>query len=74
MTINDKCNEIISELVRIRQEKGLTPQQLSELSGVNIASITQIETGETNPSISTLIKLLVPLGKTLAVVPLNDYK
>ena len=36
--------------------------------------IARMEKGYTSPQIDTLIKLLVPLGKTLAVVPLEDAK
>lgn len=63
---------IIGELIRIRQEQGITQKQLEELSGVRQPVIARLEKGLTNPQIDTLIKLLVPLGKTLAIVPLED--
>ncbi|MBP5470077.1 MAG: hypothetical protein J6Z11_12625 [Candidatus Riflebacteria bacterium] len=31
-----------------------------------------MEKGNSSPNISTLLKLLVPLGKKLAIVPLNQ--
>ena len=39
------------------------------MSGVKQPIIARIETGKSIPQVSTLIKLLVPLGKTLAIVP-----
>jgi DNA-binding XRE family transcriptional regulator len=63
---------IIGELIRIRQEQGITQKQLEELSGVRQPVIARLEKGLTNPQIDTLIKLLVPLGKTLAIVPLDN--
>ena len=65
---------IIGELIRIRQEQGITQKQLEELSGVKQPVIARMEKGLTNPQIDTLIKLLVPLGKTLAIVPLDNTK
>ncbi len=50
-----------------RQEKGLTLQQLSELSGVHYMKIHQIETGKIKPENVTLknaLKLAKALGCT----------
>ena len=65
---------IIGELIKARQEKGISQKKLEELSGVKQPVIARMEKGYTSPQIDTLIKLLVPLGKTLAVVPLEDAK
>ena len=62
---------IIGEIIKARQEKGISQKKLEELSGVKQPIIAIMERGITSPQIDTLIKLLVPLGKTLAVVPLN---
>lgn len=64
---------LIGELIKARQEKGLSQKKLEELSGVKQPVIARMEKGLTNPQIDTVLKLLVPLGKTLAVVPL-DHK
>ncbi len=60
---------LISELIQARKEKGITQKQLEELSGVSQPVIARIERGTTSPNISTLTKLLFPLGKKLALVP-----
>ncbi len=65
---------LIGELINARQEKGISQKKLEELSGVKQPVIARMERGITSPQIDTLIKLLVPLGKTLAIVPLNQDK
>jgi len=65
---------LIGELIKARQEKGLSQKKLEELSGVKQPVIARMEMGTTNPQVNTLLKLLLPLGKTLAIVPLNSQK
>ena len=63
---------LIDELVRARNEQGISQKKLEELSGVKQPIIARMETGKTSPQVSTLIKILKPLGKTLAVVPIEN--
>ncbi len=62
---------IIGELIQARQEKGISQKQLEELSGVKQPVIARMEKGSTSPQLNTILKVLAPLGKTLAVVPLK---
>ncbi len=62
---------LIGELVKARQEKGISQKKLEELSGVKQPIIARMEKGNTSPQLDTILKVLVPLGKTLAVVPLE---
>lgn len=62
---------IIGELIKARQEKGISQKKLEELSGVKQPIIARMEKGSTNPQLNTILKVLAPLGKTLAVVPLE---
>lgn len=64
--------QLIDELVRARNEQGISQKKLEELSGVKQPVIARMETGKTSPQVSTLIKMLKPLGKTLAVVPIEN--
>lgn len=64
--------QLIDELVRARNEQGISQKKLEELSGVKQPIIARMETGKTSPQVSTLIKILKPLGKTLAVVPIEN--
>ncbi|ANR69969.1 transcriptional regulator [Selenomonas sp. oral taxon 126] len=61
---------LIGELIRARQDRGITQKQLEEMSGVTQPVIARLERGTTSPNISTLTKLLAPLGKKLAIVPM----
>lgn len=65
---------LIGELIKARQEKGITQKQLEELSGVKQPVIARLERGTSIPQISTILKILAPLGKTLAIVPLKTVK
>ncbi len=62
---------LISELIKARQEQGISQKKLEELSGVKQPIIARMEAGKTNPQLDTILKVLAPLGKTLAVVPLK---
>lgn len=62
---------LIGELIKARQEKGMSQKKLEELSGVKQPIIARMEKGTTNPQLETVLKVLAPLGKTLAVVPLE---
>ncbi|MCL2088345.1 MAG: helix-turn-helix domain-containing protein [Oscillospiraceae bacterium] len=62
---------IIGELIKARQDNGLTQKELEEASGVKQPVIARMERGTTDPQLSTVTKVLASLGKTLAVVPLE---
>jgi len=62
---------IIGELIKARKERNISQKELEQLSGVKQPIISRIETGETSPQLNTVLKVLAPLGKTLAVVPIE---
>ena len=62
---------LIGELIKARQERGISQKKLEELSGVKQPIIARMEKGTTNPQIDTILKVLAPLGKTLAIDPLD---
>lgn len=66
--------ELIGELIKARHEQGISQKKLEELSGVKQPVIARIEKGYTSPQVETLLKVLAPLGKTLAIVPINSNK
>lgn len=63
---------LISEIIKARKEKGISQKKLEELSGVKQPIIARMEKGTTNPQLDTVVKLLTPLGKKLAIVPAED--
>lgn len=64
---SDLRNSLIEEITKVRQEKGLSQRQLEELSGVKQPIIARMENGTAIPNLNTILKLLVPLGKTLYI-------
>lgn len=65
---------IIGEIIKARQEQGISQKKLEQLSGVKQPIIARMEKGNTNPQIDTVLKVLAALGKTLTVVPLQEDK
>lgn len=63
---------LISELIKARQEQGISQKRLEELSGVKQPIISRMEKGSTSPQLETFLKVLAPLGKTLAIVPIEN--
>ncbi len=62
---------LISEFIRARDELGISQKKLEELSGVKQPIIARMEKGYSNPQMETVLKLLAPMGKTLAIVPIK---
>jgi transcriptional regulator with XRE-family HTH domain len=56
----------MEELTRLRAEQGWTQQRLADESGVNKATINQIEKGRRSPNVETLEKLADALGVGIA--------
>jgi len=59
---------LIGELIKARQEMGISQKKLEEMSGVKQPVIARMENGTTTPNLSTILKVLAPLGKTLRIV------
>jgi len=58
---------IISEIIKARNERGISQRELEKLSGVKQPVISRMEAGMTNPHFNTVIKVLAALGKTLYI-------
>ena len=63
--------ELIMALIDARESQGLSQRSLEEMSGVKQPVIARIERGVNSPTVETLVKLLTPLGKKLAIVPIG---
>jgi len=59
---------LIKAFIDAREQSGLTQTQLSELCGVKQPVIARLESAAHSPQINSMIKVLKPLGYTLAVV------
>jgi len=59
--------ELMIALTDARREHGISQRKLEELSGVRQPVIARMENGSTSPQLETVLKVLVPLGKTLYI-------
>lgn len=62
MSKSSDSSDLINSIVKIRQSKNITQQRLSELSGVKQPVIARLETGKSDPQLSTLMKILSSLN------------
>jgi ribosome-binding protein aMBF1 (putative translation factor) len=70
--IATKQAEIGASVTAARKLRKLTQQDLQELSGVNQAEISRIESGQANPTEETLIKLTSALKFKIQLIPAED--
>lgn len=63
---------VIGAIIEAREEQGISQRQLEEMSGVKQPAIARLERGTVSPRLDTILKVLAPLGKTLAVVPIEQ--
>lgn len=64
--------KLIERFAEVRRQAGLSQKQLEEASGVKQPVIARLECGGTNPQLETVLRILLPAGKTLGVVDLMD--
>lgn len=63
--------DLIGKMIEAREARGMTQRDLAETSGLKQPAIARIESMRSVPRVDTLLKLLVPLGYTLSIVPLQ---
>lgn len=63
---------LIGEIIKAREEMGISQKKLEELSGVRQPVIVRLERGNTSPQLDTILKILAPLGKTLYIGDLKN--
>lgn len=63
---------LIGEIIKAREEMGISQKKLEELSGVRQPVIAWLERGNASPQLDTILKILAPLGKTLYVGDLKN--
>ena len=60
-------NDIAKRLASLRKRRGYTIAKLSELTGLNGANLSLIETGKRQPQINTLQTILEALNAELVI-------
>ena len=66
--------DIIKATIEARQKAKLSQSELSVKTGIKQPAIARFENGTHSPTINTLMRLLIPMGYTLKVVPLKKTK
>lgn len=64
--------ELLRTLVQIREEQGLSQAELAKKCNVKQPVIARMEKAVHSPQVDSLLRLLVPLGYKLQIVPMND--
>lgn len=70
--VEQEKRRLLKSLSQIRREAAFSQTRLGEAAGIRQSVISRIEGCEISPQINTLLKLLAPLGKTLAIVDLKE--
>lgn len=65
--------EVINDLIKLRDKYNISQKKLSEIVEISQPSLARLEKKKISPCLSTIIKLLAPLGYTIKVVPI-DYE
>ena len=66
--------DIIKSVIEARKSLNMTQSELSRRTGIKQPAIARFENGTHSPTISTLIKLLVPMGYGIKIVSLKNSK
>ena len=63
--------ELMGKIIEIRKELGLTQSEIKKKCNIKQEYLARLEKSKTAPQIDTLLKILVPLGYKLDIVPLQ---
>ncbi|MFI3255292.1 MAG: helix-turn-helix domain-containing protein [Eubacteriales bacterium] len=66
--------DLICTLIDAQRDQHISIEELAKLSGVKKSILKSLVTGDKFPAIDDVLKILMPLGKTLAVVRLESLK
>ncbi len=64
--------QIIEAAIEARKKAKLTQNELSKKCGIKQPTIAKIENRKRSPQVDTLMKMLLAMGYTLRVVPLDE--
>jgi predicted transcriptional regulator len=64
----DELQELLHQLKAAREAKGLSLAELTELTGMDRAALSKLESGQrANPTVETLVRYAEAVGKRLVV-------
>ena len=62
--------DLIRTLISVREQRGLSQAQLADMCNMKQPVIARMEKAVHSPQVDSLLRILVPLGYTLKIVPL----
>lgn len=65
----EALSSIVSTIVKQRNAMGISQRELATMCGIPQSSVARIESFKTTPNLDTILKIMQPLGLTLAVQP-----
>ena len=65
---NTPSMEVGQRLRELREQRRVSMRQLGRLSGISVNALSQIERGQTSPSVSTLYRLVDALGVPITAI------
>ena len=65
---------MIGRVIEAREKQGVSKRELSEISGIKQPAIVRMEKCQSTPRIDMLLKILIPLGYPLDIVPLQNIE
>ena len=79
LTPEEECvieleKDLIRTLVKIREAQGLSQAELAHKCNVKQPVIARMEKDVHSPQVDSLLKILVPLGYRLQIVPLDEVE
>ena len=79
LTPEEECvieleKDLIRTMVQIREAQGLSQAELARKCNVEQPVIARMEKDVHSPQVDSLLKILVPLGYRLQIVPIDDYE
>lgn len=63
--VSDIVTEVITKLIKARNDKNLTQRDLAKISNINQVQIARIESLQTNPTLNTLARYAYHVGTTI---------
>ena len=79
LTPEEECiieleKDLIRTLVQIREAQGLSQSELARKCNVKQPVIARMEKDVHSPQVDSLLKILVPLGYRLQIVPIDEVE
>ena len=65
-------SSLINDFIKVRKKRHLSQAEVARKASLHQAAVGRIENKSTSPRLDTMLKMLDPMGYTLAIVP--SYK